>query len=143
VENGRIADNGRRHCLAVRAETQSFPTAPDAHELIDRAARQAGRDPAVIRRIYVVPGRFAAPPRARATDSDRAIDGPPAHWATVLTGLALELGFETFILIAPPEPEVLRTFIEEVAPDVRERVAAARARIPPGTDLTVDDVVAR
>jgi hypothetical protein len=39
-----------------------------------------------------------------------------------------ELGFGTFILIAPAEPDVLRTFIEDVAPEVRERVAVARAQ---------------
>jgi hypothetical protein len=44
----------------------------------------------------------------------------------VLTHLALDHGFGTFALIAPPDPETLRTFIEDVAPQVRERVAEAR-----------------
>jgi alkanesulfonate monooxygenase SsuD/methylene tetrahydromethanopterin reductase-like flavin-dependent oxidoreductase (luciferase family) len=63
-----------------------------------------------------------------ARDADQAIVGPPEHWATVLTHLALDHGFGTFILLMPPEPEALRTFIEDVAPEVRERVAAARAQ---------------
>jgi hypothetical protein len=53
------------------------------------------------------------------------------HWAEVLTRVALELGFGTFILIAPPDPDMLRTFIDDVAPDVRERVAVAPAQAEP------------
>jgi alkanesulfonate monooxygenase SsuD/methylene tetrahydromethanopterin reductase-like flavin-dependent oxidoreductase (luciferase family) len=75
-----------------------------------------------------VPGAFAASAPAPARDTDQSIVGPPEHWAAVLTHLALDLGFGTFVLIAPPDPDVLRTFIEDVAPDVRERVAAARAQ---------------
>ena len=43
-----------------------------------------------------------------------------------ITHLALDLGFGTFVLIGEPDPEMLRTFIEDVAPQVRERVATAR-----------------
>jgi hypothetical protein len=32
------------------------------------------------------------------------------------------------VLIAPPDPSALRKFIGEVAPEVRERVAVARAK---------------
>jgi alkanesulfonate monooxygenase SsuD/methylene tetrahydromethanopterin reductase-like flavin-dependent oxidoreductase (luciferase family) len=102
--------------------------AAEAQEVIDGAARVAGRDPREIRRIYNVPGAFAASAPAPARDTDQSIVGPPEHWAAVLTHLALDLGFGTFVLIAPPDPDVLRTFIEDVAPDVRERVAAARAQ---------------
>jgi hypothetical protein len=91
--------------------------------VIDDAACAADRDPASIRRIYNVRGSFTATDR----DADRAIVGPPDHWADVLSHLALDLGFETFVLTAPPDPGTLRTFIDVVAPDVRERVAAARA----------------
>ncbi len=103
----------------------------DAHGAIDRAARDAGRDPSQIRRIYNVPGAFTATAPRPARDTDQMVEGPPEHWAAVLTHLALDLGFGTFILIAPPDPGALRTFIEEVAPDVRERVAAARALASP------------
>jgi alkanesulfonate monooxygenase SsuD/methylene tetrahydromethanopterin reductase-like flavin-dependent oxidoreductase (luciferase family) len=102
--------------------------AAEAHGVIDGSARAAGRDPREIRRIYNVPGAFAASAPAPARDTDQSIVGPPEHWAAVLTHLALDLGFGTFVLIAPPDPGVLRTFIEDVAPDVRERVAAARAQ---------------
>jgi hypothetical protein len=45
----------------------------------------------------------------------------------VLTHFTLDLGFGTFILIAEPDPDTLRTFIEDVAPQVRECVATARS----------------
>jgi alkanesulfonate monooxygenase SsuD/methylene tetrahydromethanopterin reductase-like flavin-dependent oxidoreductase (luciferase family) len=105
--------------------------AAEAHEVIDAAARAAGRDPREIRRIYNVPGAFTSLAPAPARDTDDSIVGPPEHWAAVLTRLALDLGFGTFILLGPPDPDLLRTFIDDVAPDVRERVAAARAQAEP------------
>jgi alkanesulfonate monooxygenase SsuD/methylene tetrahydromethanopterin reductase-like flavin-dependent oxidoreductase (luciferase family) len=97
-----------------------------AQERIDRAAREAGREPRDIRRIYLVPGAFEASAPAPPRDTDQAIVGPPEHWADVLTHLSLELGFSDFILVAPPDPDALRTFVDDVAPEVRERVSAAR-----------------
>jgi hypothetical protein len=44
-----------------------------------------------------------------------------------LSGLALRHGFASFVLWTPPAPAALRLFIQEVAPAVRARVAAARA----------------
>ena len=73
-------------------------------------------------------GAFTAVAPAPARDTDQAIVGPPEHWAEVLAHFALDLGFGTFLLIAPPDPDTLRTFIEDVAPQVRERVATARSR---------------
>lgn len=120
---GRLADGWVAPLMnygppAVAAESQA---------VIDRAAREAGRDPAAIRRIYLVTGALAAAAPAPASDSDQAIVGPPEHWAEVLTHLALDIGFDTFVLATPADPETLRTVIEEVAPQVRERVATARA----------------
>lgn len=102
--------------------------AAEAQKVIDRAALEAGRNPEEIRRIYNVPGKFTANARPPARDTDKSIVGPPEHWATVLTHLALDLGFGTFAVLGPPDPDALRTFIEDVAPDVGERVAAARAQ---------------
>ena len=56
------------------------------------------------------------------------IVGPAEHWAEVLTHFATALGFGTFVLAGPPDPPTLTTFIENVAPKVRERVAKRRAR---------------
>jgi alkanesulfonate monooxygenase SsuD/methylene tetrahydromethanopterin reductase-like flavin-dependent oxidoreductase (luciferase family) len=100
----------------------------EAQEVIDSAAREAGRDPSAIRRIYNVPGGFSTKALGPSRDTDKTIVGPPEHWAAVLTQLTLEFGFATFILMTPSDPDALRTFIEDVAPVVRERVAVARAR---------------
>jgi alkanesulfonate monooxygenase SsuD/methylene tetrahydromethanopterin reductase-like flavin-dependent oxidoreductase (luciferase family) len=119
---GRAADG-----WAAPLMTYMPPAAvADAQAVIDRAAREAGRDPSEIRRIYNMSGAFTATAPAPASDTDESIVGPPEHWAEVLTHLTLDFGFATFLLIAPPEPESLRTFIEDVAPEVRERVAAQR-----------------
>jgi alkanesulfonate monooxygenase SsuD/methylene tetrahydromethanopterin reductase-like flavin-dependent oxidoreductase (luciferase family) len=107
--------------------------AAEAQTLIDGAARDAGRDASEIRRIYNIPGSFTATAPAPADDSDEAIVGPADHWAEVLTHLALDVGFDTFVLMGQPDAELLRTFIEDVAPQVRERVATARAE---GADAT-------
>ena len=101
--------------------------AAKANDVIDRAAREAGRDPREIRRIYIVPGALTETAPAPARDTDQAIVGPPGHWAEVLTHLALELGFGTFIIATPPDPDTLRAFIEDVAPQVRKRVLSARS----------------
>lgn len=115
--------------------------AADAHALIDSAARAAGRDPSAVRRIYNVPGAFTATAPSPARDTDKAIVGPPEHWAAVLTHLALDLGFGTFILMMPPDPGALRTFIEDVAPEVRERVAAVRTLVASERTVATADAI--
>jgi alkanesulfonate monooxygenase SsuD/methylene tetrahydromethanopterin reductase-like flavin-dependent oxidoreductase (luciferase family) len=126
---GRVSDG-----WAAPLMTYMPPAAAaEAQTIIDRGAREAGRDPSEIRRIYNMSGAFVATAPAPARDTDQAILGPPDHWAEVLTHYALDIGFGTFLLIAPPEPDTLRTFIEAVAPQVRERVATARAHeLPSG-----------
>ena len=94
---------------------------------IDTAAREAGRDPSAIRRIYNLGGALTGTAPEPATDDDRAIVGPVDHWVAVLVHLAADLGFDSFLLGGEPDPATLRTFIGEVAPAVRERVAALRA----------------
>ena len=101
--------------------------AAEANVAIDRAAREAGRDPSEIRRLYNVQGGFTSTTPQPASDTDQGIVGPAEHWADVLTHLAVDLGFGTFVLATPPDPDTLTTFIEDVAPKVRERVAQQRA----------------
>jgi alkanesulfonate monooxygenase SsuD/methylene tetrahydromethanopterin reductase-like flavin-dependent oxidoreductase (luciferase family) len=125
---GRLADGWAAPLMNYMPPAE----APEAQVVIDRAAREAGRDPSEIRRIYNMSGAFTASAPAPASDSDEAIVGPADHWAEVLTHFAVDLGFSTFLLIAPPDPETLRTVIEEVAPQVRERVGAARAPVTSG-----------
>lgn len=120
---GRVADGWAAPLMNYMPPA----AAAAAQTTIDRAAREAGRDPGEIRRIYNMPGTFTAAAPTPAGDSDEAIVGPPDHWTEVLTHLALDLGFSTFVLMGKPDPQMLRTFFEDVAPRVRERVATARA----------------
>jgi len=89
--------------------------------IIDEAARDAGRDPAEVRRVFNVSGRFLSTERGY-------LQGPPALWIAQLTELVLDKGFSAFLL-GPGEDAAgdLERFTAEVAPGVREAVAAARA----------------
>ena len=85
---------------------------------LDDAVTAAGRSPGDIRRIYNLVGRFGT--------GGEFLQGRPAEWAEQLTDVALQHGIGTFILGAD-DTTTLRTFAEEVAPAVREAVAAERA----------------
>ena len=61
------------------------------------------------------------------------LTGSPPAWAERLTGLALDPGFSTFVLFSD-DPGLLARFGAEVAPAVRDAVAAQRgaaARVLP------------
>jgi len=81
---------------------------PAANARIDDAAREAGRDPAAIRRVLNVAANLAADEIAE---------------------LALQHGFDTFVIGETQEDAEaeLREFLENVAPKVRELVAKGRA----------------
>jgi alkanesulfonate monooxygenase SsuD/methylene tetrahydromethanopterin reductase-like flavin-dependent oxidoreductase (luciferase family)/hemerythrin-like domain-containing protein len=87
--------------------------APEAlgamNRTIDDAAREAGRDPADVRRLYNVDGSF---------DADQ------------VAALALEEGISGFVLQSD-DPATIRDFAE-LAEEVRETVAASR-EMPTGT----------
>ncbi|MFG3420417.1 LLM class flavin-dependent oxidoreductase [Micromonospora sp. NPDC048063] len=85
---------------------------------IDEAAREAGRSPGDVRRLLNVTGRFTPVGRG-------LLQGPPEQWAEELADLALGDGISTFIL-GSDDPEDLRRFAAEVAPAVRDLVAAER-----------------
>ena len=123
---GRVADGWVSPLMSYKPPRE----AAQANLAIDRAAREAGRDPRAIRRIYNVQGAFTSTSQGPAADTDQGIVGPPEHWVEVLTHLALDIGFGTFVLATPPDPQTLATFIEDVAPRVRERVAERRASSP-------------
>lgn len=86
--------------------------------IIDEAALGAGRDPSEVRRMVNVGGRFQA---ARGG----AFQGPPEQWVDELAALALEDGVSAFVL-ATDDPRDIQVFGEEVAPALRELVAAER-----------------
>jgi hypothetical protein len=104
-------------------------TAAKSNAVIDEAARAAGREPSEIRRIYNIGGDVAPLVETGASDDDQQIVGPRDHWVSVLTHLAVDHGFSTFVLWGVPTAPRLRMFIDEIAPAVRERVAEVRARV--------------
>jgi hypothetical protein len=78
--------------------------AAEANLVIDQAARDAGRDPNEIRRIFNVTGAFAKTVESSASDCDPAIVGPREHWADVLTHFAADLSFGTFVVVGSLRP---------------------------------------
>jgi alkanesulfonate monooxygenase SsuD/methylene tetrahydromethanopterin reductase-like flavin-dependent oxidoreductase (luciferase family) len=95
---------------------------PDAlaamNEAIDEAAVAAGRDPASVRRLYNVNGEFGR--------GGGFLAGSPRDWAEQLAELTLTTGMSSYIL-GSDDAVPLQRFAEEVAPAVRERVAAERS----------------
>jgi alkanesulfonate monooxygenase SsuD/methylene tetrahydromethanopterin reductase-like flavin-dependent oxidoreductase (luciferase family)/hemerythrin-like domain-containing protein len=87
--------------------------------IIDQAAAAAGRDPAAVRRLVNILGQY------HATSSGLQA-GPPGNWAEYLADLALNHGIAGFILMSD-DPSAIRHFGQDIAPAVRELVAAGRA----------------
>ncbi|MGW6278721.1 LLM class flavin-dependent oxidoreductase [Kribbella sp. NPDC055071] len=87
------------------------------NKIIDEAAVEAGRDPASVRRLYNVAGRF--------TGRGGFLQGPEEVWIDQLAELTLGEGMSTYIL-GSDDPDDIRRFAE-VAAGVREAVSAARA----------------
>ena len=96
----------------------------DANRLIDEAAVAAGRSPRDVIRLYNIEGTFAG---AGAGAGAGFLQGPPRVWAEQLTELTLTQGVSAYILYRTGSADVIRRFAAEVAPAVREAVAAARA----------------
>ena len=92
----------------------------DAQARIDDAAAAAGRDPAAIRRLYNLSGRIGP-------GGGGFLDGPPGQWVEQLLPLVVETGMDTFVLGPSESPaSQLQLFAAEVAPALREAVAAHR-----------------
>lgn len=86
-------------------------TLAEPHERIDAAALEAGRDPSEINRVYNVWGDFST-----------------TQWIDLLTTVTLEHGMNAYVFGVPPVESQLRRISDEIAPAVREAVAAERAR---------------
>ena len=102
---------------------------PAMNAAIDRAAEEAGRRPADVRRLFNVSGSFGG--------GTGFLQGAPRDWAEQLGELTLSTGMSTYILSASSDDEV-RRFAEEVAPAVAELVGAGRAtadREPAAADM--------
>src|SRR5262249_18215706 len=95
---GRIAD-GWLPSLPYLARGPAPLTELNAQ--IDAAAVEAGRDPAAIRRLLNVGGRFS-------NASTGFLDGPPDQWAEDLAGLALEYGISGFIVMGDDPATIQR-----------------------------------
>jgi alkanesulfonate monooxygenase SsuD/methylene tetrahydromethanopterin reductase-like flavin-dependent oxidoreductase (luciferase family) len=95
---------------------------PAAQARIDDAAAAAGRDPASVRRLYNISGRIGP-------GGGGFLDGPAGQWVEQLLPLVTEAGMDTFVLWTSEAPDrQLELFAAEVAPALREAVAAHRGR---------------
>jgi alkanesulfonate monooxygenase SsuD/methylene tetrahydromethanopterin reductase-like flavin-dependent oxidoreductase (luciferase family) len=116
---GRGAD-GWISPLNIYVPPQEVPT---RQALIDDAARNVGRDPASVRRIYNVIGTIGS------RREGPGIVGNAAQWIDTLAGWSVDLGFDTFIFWpiadAPGQAELFAT---EVVPGVRAQVAQLRGQ---------------
>ena len=90
---------------------------PELHGIITAAARDAGRDPAAITRLYNVMGLI--------TPEDRdEFHGPAERWADTLTALHTESQMNAFVFWPSGDRErQSRLFAEQVVPAVRESLA--------------------
>ncbi|GAA0403969.1 hypothetical protein Acor_24610 [Acrocarpospora corrugata] len=84
----------------------------ESNAIIDTAAAEAGRDPAAVRRLLNIGG----------------LSGPPEQWVEQLAMLTLEHGFSGYILMGD-DPAAIQVFGQEVAPALRELVAAERGTV--------------
>jgi alkanesulfonate monooxygenase SsuD/methylene tetrahydromethanopterin reductase-like flavin-dependent oxidoreductase (luciferase family) len=110
---GRKADGW----LPTLSNISSLNEISDANAIIDEAAQEAGREPAAIRRLLNIGGQFGPA-------SDQLLSGPPRQWAEQLAMLTLEYGFTGYIIVANDDPATINRFGQEVAPALRELVAA-------------------
>jgi alkanesulfonate monooxygenase SsuD/methylene tetrahydromethanopterin reductase-like flavin-dependent oxidoreductase (luciferase family) len=90
----------------------------------------AGREPAAVRRLLNIGGRFGPP-------SNQLLSGPPEQWVEQLAVLTREYGFTGYIL-ARDDPTAIARFGREVAPALRELVAAERASTSGGPATATD-----
>ncbi len=63
---------------------------PEMQDRVDGAAREAGREPAEITRVYNVDGRIGA-------EESGPLEGSVGRWVETLSGFALESGMDSFV----------------------------------------------
>jgi alkanesulfonate monooxygenase SsuD/methylene tetrahydromethanopterin reductase-like flavin-dependent oxidoreductase (luciferase family)/FAD/FMN-containing dehydrogenase len=98
-----------------------------ANRTVDEAATAAGRDPREIRRLLNISGTFGG--------QSGFLAGSPERWVEDLLPLVTEHGFSAFIL-GGDDPTAIEIFGREVAPALREAVAAARGAAGTATGPT-------
>lgn len=100
---------------------RGFDSLAEGNARIDEAAAAAGRSPAAVRRLLnVMNVQFSPTTRG-------PLQGPPKQWIEQLSELALTYGVTTY-LIGGDDHTIAERFAAEVAPAVREIVAAERAQ---------------
>lgn len=93
-----------------------------ANLIIDEAAVAAGRSPRDVLRLYNIAGTFGE-------SGPGFLQGPPRVWVQQLTDLALSQGISGFVLYRVGSADLIKRFAAEVAPAVRQAVAAERAAV--------------
>jgi alkanesulfonate monooxygenase SsuD/methylene tetrahydromethanopterin reductase-like flavin-dependent oxidoreductase (luciferase family) len=99
---------------------------PDAFRsaaaMLDEAAARAGRDPALIRRVYNLSGLITD-----GAVGEVPLVGPAELWVETLSSWAIDLGVDAFIF-SPPDmgTDAIERFAAEVVPEVR-RIIGGRA----------------
>ena len=92
-------------------------------EVIDDAARSAGRDPRELRRVYNVIGAIGD------VSGAPGLVGTPEVWVETLSTWALELGFDTFVFWPVLDhARQLEVLAGEIAPAVSAAVSGERGR---------------
>jgi alkanesulfonate monooxygenase SsuD/methylene tetrahydromethanopterin reductase-like flavin-dependent oxidoreductase (luciferase family) len=92
---------------------------PELNEIITAAARDAGRDPGAITRLYNVMGLIT-------TDDRDAFHGPVGRWVDTLTTLHAQSQMNVFVFWPSGDRErQSRVFAEQVVPAVRSAVGAS------------------
>jgi alkanesulfonate monooxygenase SsuD/methylene tetrahydromethanopterin reductase-like flavin-dependent oxidoreductase (luciferase family) len=112
---GRKADGW----LPSLSYLKSLDQIAEGNAIIDEAAAKAGREPLAIRRMLNIGGQFGP-------DSDRFLSGSPEQWVDQLAVLTLDYGFSSYIVMGDDE-RTINIFGHEVAPALRELIAAERA----------------
>jgi hypothetical protein len=96
---------------------------PAAQKTIDEAAIAAGRQPTDVRRLYNILGSIGS------RSGGNGLNGPVELWVETLTDWVVDLGFDSLIFWpVVPSVEQVRLFAQEVAPEVRRRVAEYRSK---------------
>ncbi len=116
TSSGRVADGWIAPSSLVPPKRLA-----EGQRRLDDAAARSGRDPAEIRRVYVLEGALDG------TDSRGFLHGPPRQWIYELTELAIGHGIDSFLYAG--DPENLPIFALEVVPAVREQITRERAGV--------------
>ena len=112
----------RRIIWSVSAPYVPPDRLPGLNQIIDSAARDAGRDPAAITRLYNVMGLVTP------EDQD-PFNGPVERWAQTLTTLHTDAQMNAFVFWPTGDRErQSRLFAEEVVPAARESLARLTPR---------------